>query len=268
MDIRIADGRLHPIHRGVYAVGHPLTSREGRWIAGVLAGGERAVLSHCSAGALWRLLKVMGSRVEVTVGSWRRSRAGLRFHCSPLRADEVTHRDGIPVTSVARTLLDIAPTLTPVRLKSAIDAADNQHLSGPLSLAALLERYPRRAGSAALKRIIAEGRVGIDVPREEFELRFAEFVERFGLPMPAVNGLVDVSDGWREVDCVWREARLVVELDSRRHHDNSSAFEADRERDQALIAAGWRVMRVTWKQLHERPERIARALGQALATLS
>jgi hypothetical protein len=181
-------------------------------------------------------------------------------------ADEVGRCRGILVTNVARTILDIAPTLTPARLKSVIDAAENQHLSGPLSLADLLERYPRRAGTAAVRRVLAEGRIGVDVPREELELRFTEFVERFGLPRPAVNALVETGDAWREVDCVWREARLIVELDSRKHHDNSSAFEADRARDRSLISEGWRVIRVTWRQLHERPADLARDLTRALGT--
>ena len=235
-------------------------------MAAVLAGGEEAVLSHRSAAALWGLLKSAGRRPEVTVKSWRRSGRNLHFHCSVLPADEVGRHGGIPVTTVARTLSDIAPTLTPTRLKSAIDAAESQLLTGPLSLPDLLERYPRRRGTAALKRILAEDRLGADVPREELELRFAEFGDRFGLPRPAINKLVEVGGAWLEIDCVWESKRVVVELDSRRHHDNSTAFEEDRARDQALIADGWRVMRVTWKQLREEPQGLARGLNQTLAT--
>jgi predicted transcriptional regulator of viral defense system len=247
----IGAGRLHPIQRGVYAVGHRLTSRKGRWMAAVLAGGGNAVLSHFSAAELWRLLKPAGRLPEVTIRESRRSRPGLRFHSSPLPADEVGRRDGIPVTVTARTLLDIAPGLTAVRLKSAVDAAEGRQLGGELSLADLLDRYPRRAGTAAIRRVLADGRIGLDVPREELELRFA-----------------DVGGRWLEVDCAWRSARLVVELDSRAHHENSTAFEADRERDQALIAAGWRVMRVTWRQLHDASARIARDIEMALGTVS
>jgi hypothetical protein len=264
----IGAGRLHPIQRGVYAVGHRLTSRKGRWMAAVLAGGGNAVLSHFSAAELWRLLKPAGRLPEVTIRGSRRSRPGLRFHSSPLPADEVGRRDGIPVTVTARTLLDIAPGLTAVRLKSAVDVAEGRQLGGELSLADLLDRYPRRAGTAAIRRVLADGRIGLDVPREELELRFAELIERYGLPAPAANGIIDVGGRWLEVDCAWRSARLVVELDSRAHHENSTAFEADRERDQALIAAGWRVMRVTWRQLHDASARIARDIEMALGTVS
>jgi predicted transcriptional regulator of viral defense system len=268
IDRMLATGRLHVIHRGVYAVGHRLTTREGIWMAAVLTGGEGTVLSHRSAAELWRILKPGDGTSHVTITGSRRSRRRIRFHSSPLASDEVTIRDGFPVTTVARTLLDIAPTLSPVRLKSAIDSANNQHLSGPLSVAALLERYPRRAGAAALKRILADGRVGMDVPREELELRFAEFIERFGVPRPSINTAIEAGERWFEVDCAWHSSRLVVELDSRRHHDNSSAFEEDRARDQALMAAGWRVLRITWRQLRDEPQRLVRTLNQALATLN
>ncbi len=237
-------------------------------MAGVLAGGRGSLLSNRPGAELWGVLKPAGGATHITVDRALRSRPGLRVHRSSVPADEVGRCRGIPVTTVVRTILDIAPTLTPARLKSVIDAAENQGFSGPLSLADLQERYPRRAGTAALRRIIAEDRVGIDVPREELELRFAEFIERFGLPRPAVNKVVEAGEAWREVDCVWESARLIVELDSRKHHDNSTAFEEDRARDQSLIGAGWRVVRITWKQLHGQPEQLARDLRRALSTLA
>ena len=192
----------------------------------------------------------------------------VRFHCSPVPADEITEHNGIPVTTVARTLLDIAPTLSPTRLKSAIDIAENRHLGDAVALVDLVERYPRRAGTAAVRRILAEGRVGFDVPREELEVRFAEFVGRFGIPRPSTNGLIDAGGRSFEVDCAWPAAPLIVELDSREHHENSSAFENDRARDQALTGEGWRVMRVTWRQLHDDPQRLAATLNKAPGTLS
>jgi hypothetical protein len=237
-------------------------------MAAVLAGGEGAVLSHRSAAELWGLLKPAGGHPEVTVRAKRGSRPNLHVHVSSLPADEVGHHAGIPVTGVARTLLDLAPSLTPVRLKSVIDAAENRRLGGSLSLPELLDRHPRRPGSPAIARILAERRIGLDVPHEELELRFAELIDRYGLPQPEVNAILTARGGNLEVDCAWRSARLVVELDSRKHHSDPSAFENDRRRDQALIAVGWRVMRVTWRQLIDEPARLARDLGRALGTLS
>ncbi len=237
-------------------------------MAAVLAGGVGAALGHRSAAELWGILRAGGGPSHVILRVSRPSRGMIRFHCSPVPADEVTTHEGVPVTTVARTLLDLGPTLSPTRLKSVIDAAENRRLDEAVSLVELVERYPRRAGAAAIRRIVAERRIGVDVPRQELELRFAEFVERFGIPRPAVNGLVEAGGRSLEVDCVWPQAHLAVELDSRAHHGNASAFEEDRARDQALISEGWRVMRITWKQLHAEPERIARMLKQALGMLS
>lgn len=233
-------------------------------MAAVLAGGEGAVLSHRSAAELWGLLKPSGGVPSVTTRAPRASRRGLRFHTSSLPADEVGTRRGIPVTCVARTLLDIAPSLSRARLKSTIDVAENRQLAGGPSLPDFLRRYPRRPGSAAVGRILGEGRVGFDATREEFELRFAEFIDRFRLPKPEVNGLVTVGGRTFEVDCVWRAARLVVELDSRKHHMDAAAFEGDRERDRLLVAAGWKAIRVTWRQLHDQPQRLAQDIRAAL----
>jgi hypothetical protein len=234
----------------------------------VLAGGDGAVLSHRSAAELWGLLKPAGGLRHVTTRVAHGSRPGLRFHTSSLPADEITDRNGIPATCVSRTLFDVAPSLTRARLKHAIDTAESRRLAGGPSLPALLRRYPRRPGAAAIGRILIVGRIGSDVTREELELRFAEFVERFGLPRPEVNALLELGGRSIECDCVWRHERLVVELDSREHHMVAAAFEADRERDRLLVAAGWRAARVTWRQLHDDPRRLARDLTSALVAIS
>jgi hypothetical protein len=237
---RLARRRLHPLHRGVYAVGHRLVTVEGRWMAAVLAAGPGAVLSHPSAASLWKVLRNAGGLIHVTAPRPMRSRRGLRVHRSVLPVDELTETEGIPVTSIARTLIDLAAVLDRPRVERAINEAEVLRLSDSPSLAELLERYPRRPGTRALREILAAGRWGMGPTRSELEDRFLAFVAEKGLPRPETNvWLATAQDGF-EVDCVWHRAGLIVELDGRAVHDTNRAFERDRARDRALSAAGWR----------------------------
>ncbi len=154
--------------------------------------------------------------------------------------------------------------LSYARFAHAVDVAERRELGDAASLRELCERYPGRRGIRAVRRLFAERRIGLDVTKQELELRFAEFVSGHGFPRPRVNALAEVGGQAIEVDCLWPARRLVVELDSRAHHDNAAAFESDRERDRALIAAGFRVMRITWRQLHESPAALAGDLRRAL----
>jgi very-short-patch-repair endonuclease/predicted transcriptional regulator of viral defense system len=233
--------RLHVVHRGVYAVGHTVLTREGRWMAAVLA--TDGVASHHMAGAIWELRA--SNVVEVTSAAALR-RPGIRIHRSVLPADEVTVERAIPVTTVARTLVDLAASLPPWQLERALNEAENRRLGGPLSVPDLLERYPRRAGVPALRAILKRG---ADISRSELEARFFEFVAERDLPAPQRNGQIQVRGEWLECDCVWRRERVVVELDGRRFHSTALAFERDRTRDRRLSAAGWTVIRITWSQL-------------------
>jgi Protein of unknown function (DUF559) len=265
IDRRIAIGLTHPIHRGVYVVGNPTPSTEGRWLAGTLLGGPGTVLSHRAGLALWDLPGGRTDRPEITCPAPIRSRRGLVVHSSSLLpADETTRYRGIPVTTVARTLFDVAGVLSFERFAHAVDIAERRMLGDAVSLRELMDRYPGRRGIRAIRRLYDERRVGLHVTKQELELRFAEFVVRHALPRPDVNALLDAGGLAREVDCLWRAERLIVELDSRRHHDNAAAFESDRERDQALVGAGYRVMRVTWRHLHDRPEALAGDIRRAL----
>jgi hypothetical protein len=263
VDRRIAAGRVHPIHRGVYAVGHVRLTREGRWMAAVLAGGGDAVLSHQAAGAVQGFVAYSG-RAHVTVPKARRHVQGIIWHSALLPVDEVERLDGIPITTPARTLLNLAATLDRHRLERAIDRAEAMRLASPTSVPALVERHRGRRGVATLRAIIDEGRIGLAVTRSEFEDRFLAFIDEEGLPRPQTNVWLQIVGRWIEVDCVWREARLVVELDGRAFHDTAAAFEADRARDRAMIAAGWRVIRVAWKQLTREPAALAADLRAAL----
>ena len=255
IDRRISQGRLHPLHPGVYSVGHPVVSREGRWMAAVLACGEGAVLSHQSAAALWSIRGTAKSRIDVTAPRDLRPRPGLHPHRAVLPADEVTVHDGIPTTTPARTLLDLAAVVPRRTLERALDEAEVLRLPGPHTL---LGRYPRRRGAATLRTLLLTSRSPTPT-RTELEAKFLTFVDDWGFDRPAVNTIIEGL----EVDAAWRDARLIVELDGFATHGTRRGFERDRKRDRQLTAAGWRVIRLTWRQLAD-GEALARELRALL----
>lgn len=249
---RIRQGRLRRTPaRGVYAVGHRIRSRKATWMEAVLEAGPGAALSHRSAAAHWGFLR--SSRVEITVPTGRRPRRGVVPHRAALPPDEVCVLDGIPVTTVARTLLDLAAELSRHDLERAIHEAEYLRLYDERALTALLERYPRRAGVPKLRAILAARTPDRHVSRRELEHRFLALVAEHGLPRPEVNVHLEVDGALVEVDCLWRKERLVVELDGWAAHGTRRAYERDRERDRRLVRAGWRVVRVTPTQLEEQP---------------
>jgi hypothetical protein len=252
----ITAGRLHPIHRGVYAVGHRRLMREGWWMAAVLFGGTGTVLSHRCGGAHWQLMTWNG-RAEITVPSRRPGPRDIQLHCRSLPPDELTVHDGIPVTTVARTLFDLASVLTDEQLLHAINEADERRLPSPLSLPQTLERHRGERGAGTLRRVL-EG-VGYGIPRRELEIRFSRFVTEAGLPRPELNAAVWVGDRAYVADALWREQRVIVELHSVRHHGTGPKISRDAERDRRLLLAGYAVVHVTWAQLHDRAERRALA---------
>ena len=233
-------------------------------MAAVLAAGSRGVLSSLSAAALWAVRRWQGGNVDVTVPGSRQQRHGITWHVSNLPADEITYVDAIPVTTVPRTLLDLATVLDKRGVERAINEAEVQGHTDPLSLPALLARYPRRRGTAAIRAVLAEDRIGASVTRSELEERFLQFVADRDLPRPELNVSIAVRGGFVEADCVWRRSRLIAELDGRAVHGTAAAFERDRARDRALGAAGWRVVRITWRQLSSGE---ARELAEDLGTL-
>jgi very-short-patch-repair endonuclease len=185
----------------------------------------------------------------------------LRIYCHCLEADEVVTMDGIPVTTVARTLLDLAVVLPPEQLERAVNEAEVQRLLRPLQLQRMLGRYPRRHGTPALSAIL-DARDGIT--RSELEAKFSRLIRSANLPRPELNRLVTAGAQPFECDCVWRPQRLIVELDGRAFHVTAAAFERDRARDRRLQAAGWTVVRVTWRQLREEPETVVADLRTLL----
>jgi predicted transcriptional regulator of viral defense system len=262
---RVEAGRLHRLHRGVYSVGHRVVSERGTWMAAVLAGGSRAVLSHRDAAALWGLRPNSRRRSEISVPGARHQLEAIQFHCGHLQEDEQTVVDGIPLTTVPRTLLDLATVLAPRYVERAIDEAEFRRLTDPLSLHDLLARYPRRRGSGVIRAILATHYVGSGLTRSELEDLFLAFLDRYGLPRPEVNVALWLGDRWIEADCVWRGKRVIVELDGRAAHDTAAAYEDDRARDRAATVAGWRTVRVTWAQLHGHEDALATDLRALLA---
>lgn len=240
---RLKLARLRPVHRGVYTIGHRLLTQDGRWMAAVLAYGPHAVLSHRAAAALWGMRG--GTRLEVTVPTGLQGRDGIQVHRAKFPADERTTHRGIPTTTVPRTLLDLSAVVKRHEVRSALRKAEQLRLTDPLSLHDLTTRYPRRPGLKAIKALLEEASIGARIIRSELEERFQDFLIRIGLPLPQTNVVIE---GY-EVDCVWPEQRLIVELDGHATHSPTYAFELDRARDRRLEAAGWHVIRITWRQL-------------------
>jgi predicted transcriptional regulator of viral defense system len=252
IDRRLAAGRLRPLHRGVFAVGHTALKVEGRWMAAVLALGGNAVLSHATAAAAWELRQRTGT-IHVTVPSTagRKRRRGIRLHRSGTLTpqDTTTHR-GIPITTPARTIIDLARALNGRPLEHALDLADQRRL---IDFADLRQR-PIPSSLQAVLTLYSEGATPT---RSELEERFLALCDDHGIPRPKVNTRIEGE----EVDFVWRDAKLIVEVDGYAYHRSPSSFEDDRERDVKLALAGWRVLRFTWTQLTTRPAWVAGALG-------
>ena len=248
---RLAMGRLHRTHPGVYAVGHSALEWRGRLMAAVLACGPGSLLSHRSAGALWGLLTDSRSTIDVTAA--RRSRVGTRgvilHRVRGLHEDDRAWVDGIPVTSVARVLLDLAETVRRPQLERAIEEAERLGLFDLAALERLCERSRGRCGLRPLRAVLADMQPVAPIIRSELERRFLSLCRAAGLPAPSVNVYVNGL----EVDALWRDQRLVVELDGEAFHRTRAAFERDRTRDAALLLAGHRVIRVTHRRLEREP---------------
>ena len=258
IDRRITGGLLHPLHRGVYAVGHRPRTREAWWMAAVLAAGPGAVLGGRSAAALWCIRQ--SSAIEVTAPRLCR-RPGIVARCVVLPVDETDVEDGIPVTTPARTLFDLAAVVSPQQLEHAFNEAEYRRLSSPTSLDVLLARYPRRRGTQAIRGVLDIYRKnGQSVTRSVLERRFVSFLDAHDLPRPTINRLTDHG----ELDATWAEHKLVVEVDGWAAHGTRKAFEDDRARDRELVVAGWRVVRLTWRQLDEEAATIAVQLSVLL----
>ena len=247
---RIQRGLLHRIHRGVYAVGHKRLTREGRYMAAVLACGDAAALRHRTAAAHWGI-RPYGGRIEVAAPGRPRGRKGDSFVAcsSSLDPDEVTTHEGIPTTTVARTLIELASTDPPPRLEKAIREAGFLRLFDLCDLQEQIGRHPNHKGITKLRAIVETAAETHARTRSELEDRFLQHLSVESLPSPQVNATIELPDRTIEADMVWPDRKLIVELDGWHGHGTRAAFESDRDRDLALAAAGWVVVRVTWRML-------------------
>jgi hypothetical protein len=262
---RLANGRLHPVHEGVYAVGHPRIGRYGHLMAAVLAFGPGALLSHRPAAEIYGLLGRTSGRPHVS--SDARSlvgRPGIRLHrCRRIDPALATAVDGIPVTTVPRVLVDLcADRRDDLLVKRAWQQADRLGLLDVRAVAELVDASPGRR-VRPLMLLIGLARDTPDT-REELEARFADLMELCpDLPDPAYN----VAIGPYVVDAVWVAQRVVVELDSRAFHDSDDeSFEDARIRHAELQLLGYRVYPVTWREVTRHPDRVADTLRRLLRT--
>jgi Transcriptional regulator, AbiEi antitoxin/Protein of unknown function (DUF559) len=259
---RVRAGRLRRLHRGVYAVGHGVLGREGRWVAAVLACGEGAVLSHRSAAAHWGLLDSAAALIDVTAARSRAGAPGLRVHRSrSLDARDTTRHRGIPITTVPKTLLDLAATVRADRLERALAQAARLRLYDHGAITDVIARSNGHRGTGVLAHAVSR-----ETPkwtRNDYEAWFLTLVRDAGLPEPMVNTTLAAADHPRlDPDFCWPAHRLIVETDGWETHRTRAAFERDRARDAALTADGWRAVRFTW---HELPATIQRRLRALLA---
>jgi predicted transcriptional regulator of viral defense system/very-short-patch-repair endonuclease len=258
---RARNGRLHRIHRGVYAVGHRHLSDNALFIAAVLAIGADAALSHLSAAALLAIRafnRNQGTWVDVTVARRVKPRRGIRLHTvRALPPEDVTTKAGIRTTTPARTLIDLADVLTEKQLKRAVHEAEVQRLITPDQLAERLANAPGRRGASRLAAIIA---LGPAPTRSELEEATLDFLHRHGFPRPRTNASV----AGEEVDFSFPGTRVVIEADSYRYHGTNIRHQIDRAKQARLEAAGCHVLRVDWHQVTKYEDETEKRLAWAL----
>jgi very-short-patch-repair endonuclease/predicted transcriptional regulator of viral defense system len=256
---RAAAGRLHRIHRGVYAVGHPVLPYYGRWMAAVLAAGPGAALSHASAAALWEIRPSQATRTDVSVphASGRAKRPRLRIHrATALQSHETTIHHDIPVTTPARTLLDLASSLPRRALERALDQAEILELFDLRHLVKTIDAHRGQRGARILAAALEGHHAGTTLTKSELEELMLALCDDHGLERPRVNERV----AGLEVDFLFAAQRLVVEADSWRFHRTRKAFERDRERDAILARAGYRTLRFTDRQMTRAPADVAKTI--------
>jgi very-short-patch-repair endonuclease len=264
---RVAGGRLHRIHRGVYAVGHGRLTREGHWMAAVLAHGRSAVLSHRSAAALWGLRPDNRPTTDVSVsGRAARSRPGIDAHASTtLSPADRTTVDGIPCTTLARTLLDLGEVVDRRGLERAIEQAEVLRLFDLRAVHEVLDRANGRRGAAMLRAVLAD-LAEPALTKSDLEEEFLALCRAARLPRPQVNSQLVVDDGPPiEVDFLWRAERLAIETDAFGTHGTRQSFERDRRRDQRLKLAGYDSVRFTRRQVLDEPGSVVASLSALLA---
>jgi len=257
-------GVLLRLHQGVYAVAHTALRPEAHRLAAVLACGPGAVLSHASAAAAWGLVADHGARFEITTpAAGGRGRGRLKVYRRVLHEADRTVLDAIPITTVARALLDLAATRPPRVLDRAMERAEELRLFDLAEIGACLRRNPGQRGAERLRAATADLRPADPrKTRSELERGVLRLIDQHDLPRPAVN----LNLHGFEVDLHWPHHRVAVELDAWGTHGTRAAFERDHARDLHLQRHGWRVVRISWRQWRHEPDTVAAALQAVLRT--
>jgi very-short-patch-repair endonuclease len=256
-------GRLHRLHPGVYAVGHASLRAEGLQMAAVLAAGPGALLGRRAAAHARDMRRDSGPTFEVvTPGRRARSVPGIHTYHFPLHPDDRSELNGVPMTSVARTCVDVAGVVAAAQLPTMLQRADDLRILDRRALDEAIERSSGRQGIGALRAALAELDPDPAFVRSEFERRMRRLLRARGLPMPDSNPWTEIA----EIDLVWSAQRVAMELDGYETHRGRLAFERDRERSLELEARGYRVLRVSWRQFTRRPDRVLAALTTVLAS--
>jgi very-short-patch-repair endonuclease len=260
----VRSGLLHRVHPGVYLVGHMVMPDGARELAGVLAGGKDAVLSHRSAAEVWGLVDPQAWRTpQVTVPGHRRSGpAGVRFHRTrKLYDDEVDRRNGIPVTSAARTIFDFASQAARAEIERAYEEGLVERYFTRDDMIRMAMRHRGRRGIRAIRRLIDRDAPPSKTIREAHRM-LLELIRSSSLPHPKT----EVPVGRYRVDILWPDARLIVEMDGAKWHNTPRRIEFDKRRDAELAALGYLTIRVTWSELTAHPAAVLTRIAQAYAT--
>jgi very-short-patch-repair endonuclease/predicted transcriptional regulator of viral defense system len=271
----VSTGRLHPVLRTVFALGRAAVGPRARLRAVVLACGPGTVISHRSAAWLLGLREVNPATLDVICpGQAGRKVDGVRVHVVPYpEPTEVRTASGIPCTTVARTIVDLAGTHGIDKLREAVEMAATRRVLDVAAVEAVLDNGPRRRGAPALRIVLDEWRPVAEAARYStvrslFEAKLLPLIAAAGLPIPQMNARVRTTERILEVDLFWPEQKFVVEADSRRHHAIEVAFERDHKRTRELITAGYGVLRVSWREAEREPHAVFAVIRNELETRS
>jgi Transcriptional regulator, AbiEi antitoxin len=253
-------GRLHRLHRGVYAVGHMSLTWHSHCLAAVLACAPNALASHTSAAWLWGLVPNQPGTFDVTAPTRRHAKADLRLHYAHLADSDRAVCEGIPATALPRTLVDLAATLSATRLDRVIERSEQLRLFDLGAMNELLDRVGGHPGVGRLRRALAVYRDEPAFTRSDLERRFLGLVKRSGLPVPSMN----FQEGEYQLDAYWQPERFAVELDVYETHGGRAAFERDRLRQENLKLRGIEMIRVTGVRLDRESSHV---IGRVAALL-
>jgi Protein of unknown function (DUF559) len=264
----LAAGRLHALHEGVYAVGHRALPAGGHFLAAVLAGGEDAVLSHRSAAAHLGLLSWSPKDVDVMiVRGGEHARDGIVFHRPKIYGPEDRWVfDGIPCTTVARTLVDLGAVLKSHQLERAVEQAELLQFLDVKAIADVLARIARPRGVRNLRRCLGSERLDASLTQSGLERAFLKLCLNAGLPRPTLQHPVEHGPGrWHRVDFAWPDVLLAIEVDGAAVHGTRTAARRDRRLDREIRAAGWRIERFMGDDVIDTPEAVAAAVRTLLS---